>query len=277
MRLLESKWQDIKRALTLTVHLAANFGFKTETLGADSALLPIAYYLYAIDADDGYLTKAQFNADRETIRRWLISSLLKSGIWGSGLDSSLTVLRQVIRDDHDNGFPVERLYDAMRARGKSLTFNDEEIEELTDMRYGDRRTFSLLSLVFRHLDLRNYFHIDHFFPKSRFTPARLTAQGFLEEDVASLREMADSLPNLQLLAGAENQEKRAMLPADWLANFESDEKRSEYVNLHLLGEVPDNLSGFGAFFAMRRERLKTEIRMLLMRADETIGDSDARI
>ena len=268
MKLLESKWQNIKRALTLTVRLAANFGFKAETLGADSALLPIAYYLYVTKADDRYLTHAKFNADREAIRRWLISSLLKSGIWGSGLDSLLTALRHVIRDDNDNGFPVQGLRDAMRARGKSVTFNDEEIEELTYMRYGDRRTFPLLSLVFRHLDLRNHFHIDHIFPKSRFTPSRLSSQGFSEEDVASIRERANSLPNLQLLAGAENQEKRAVLPTDWLATFESDERRNEYANLHLLGNMPDNLSGFSDFFELRRKRLEREIKGLLRRGDE---------
>ena len=41
---LEDQWLDIKRTLKLTVHLASNLGFRAETLGADSALLPIAYY-----------------------------------------------------------------------------------------------------------------------------------------------------------------------------------------------------------------------------------------
>ena len=261
---LEGQWQDIKRALTLTVHLASNFGFKAETLGAESALLPIAYHLYVTNADHGYLFKTQFSKDRKTVRKWLMASLLKSGFWGSGLDSLLTALRRVIKGNHDMRLPVEELHGAMRKRGKSLVFNDEEIEELAEMRYGDRRTFSLLSLIFPHLDLRHHFHVDHFFPKSRFTLARLKPKGFSEEQVATLREKVDSLPNLQLLGGVENQEKRSMLPAEWLATFESDERRNEYVKSHLLGDVPEDLSSFESFYSARRERLQSKIRSLLM-------------
>ena len=97
MATLEGQWPRIKRALTITIELASNFGFKAETLGADSALLPIAYYLYVTEADNGYLTKSHFSSGRSSIRKWLVSSLLKTGIWGSGLDSLLTALRQVSR------------------------------------------------------------------------------------------------------------------------------------------------------------------------------------
>ena len=98
MAALENQWPRIKRALVTTIELASNFGFKAETLGADSALLPIAYYLYVTGADNGYLTKSNFTSDRTSIRQWLASGLLRTGIWGSGLDSLLTALRQVIRD-----------------------------------------------------------------------------------------------------------------------------------------------------------------------------------
>ena len=263
MATLESQWLRIKRALEMTVNLASNFGFTADTLGADSALLPIAYYLYVIEADTSYLTSSHFTADRSHIRKWLVSGLLKAGIWGSGLDSLLAALRQVIKKDHDNGFPVLELHVAMSARGKSLAFTDEEIGELTEMRYGDKRTFSLLSLLFTHLDLRHHFHIDHVFPKSRFTPARLRSEGFSEEEVSSLREMTDCLSNLQLLGGVENQEKRSMLPAAWLVTFESDEKRVEYAAMHLLGDVPAELSGFRSFYSARKDRLKSKIRDLL--------------
>ena len=98
MAVLESRWPMIKQALTLTVDLVSSFGFNSATLGADSSLLPIAYYLYTRCADNGYVVHPTFATDREAIRRWLITSLLKpSGIWGSGLDTLLTALRQVIR------------------------------------------------------------------------------------------------------------------------------------------------------------------------------------
>ena len=154
MEVLESRWSEIKDALTLTVELVSSFGFSSATLRSDSALLPIAYYLFAEQVDDRYLTDRSSEADREAIRQWLIASLLKpSGIWGSGLDTLLTALRKVIRQGHDN-FPTRELRETMRSRGKSLAFNTDEIDDLTEMRFGDKRTFSLLSLVFPHLDLR---------------------------------------------------------------------------------------------------------------------------
>lgn len=262
MEKLEDQWTDIKHALTLTVHLASNFGFTAETIGADSALLPIAYYLYATKADDGYLTKSQFAADRDSIRQWLVRGLLKAGIWGSGLDSLLTALRQVISDHHDNGFPVPEIRNEMSARGKPLTFTDEEIDDLTEMRYGDRRTFSLLSLIFNHLDLKHNFHIDHFFPQSHFTPAQLKSKGFSEDESSDLREKMNCLPNLQLLGGVENQEKHSMLPVEWLATFKPD-VRAELVNVHMLGDVPNDLSQFHDFYLARRKKLKSEIKNLL--------------
>lgn len=263
MKKLEYQWPRIKRALLLTVRLASNFGFKAETLGADSALLPIAYYLYVREENDRYLTNSDFAEDRSYVRKWLICGLLKAGIWGSGQDTLLTALRQTIREHHNNGFPINNLHNVMARRGKSLEFTDEEIDDLTELRYGDQRTFSLLSLVFNHLDLRNHFHIDHIFPKSRFTPAKLKSAGFPEEEASSMREMMNCLPNLQLLGGAENEEKRAILPIEWLESFESNERRDEYVKVHLIGDVPSDLSGFKSFYLVRRDSLKSRIEEML--------------
>lgn len=263
MEILESRWPAIKEALILTVELVSSFGFSSVNLRADSALLPIAYYLFIKQADGGYLTDHARLADREAIRKWLIASLLKpSGVWGSGLDTLLTALREVIRLSHAS-FPTVAVREIMRSRGKSLSFNDDEIDDLAEMRFGDKRTFSLLSLVFQHLDLRQHFHIDHIFPKSRFTPARLRACEIAEEDLDGLRDTADRLPNLQLLEGPENLHKRALLPAAWLRTFATDEARQNYKTTHLLGDVPERINDFDTFYEARRQRLKDKIATLL--------------
>ena len=98
MEKLEANWPGVRRALLQTVELAASFGLNGQTLRADSALLPIAYYLFEKQAPDNYVTHSQYQVDRQTIRGWLIRSLLKaSGIWGSGLDTLLTALRKTIQ------------------------------------------------------------------------------------------------------------------------------------------------------------------------------------
>lgn len=265
MAILEEQWSGIRSALIRTVELAASFGLNGQTLRADSALLPIAYYLYLREAPANFGTHSQFAEDRESIRTWLIRSLLKSsGIWGSGLDTLLTALRDVIKANGVSYFPVAEVRQAMAQRGKSLTFEPAEIDDMLDMSYGDKRTFGLLSLLFPFVDLRNQFHIDHVFPISRFTKPKLRKLGIEETNIERYILEANQLPNLQLLEGTINNEKRATMPAEWLATRHPDSTAHQhYRDKHALGDVPADLHDFETFFVERRERLKAKMTSLL--------------
>lgn len=265
MAALESKWPQIRTALVRTVELAASFGLNGQTLRADSALLPIAYSLYQRAVPDNYVTHSSFAKDRENIRRWLFRSLVKaSGIWGSGLDTLLTVLRDVLRAEGASVFPVEALATAMEARGKSLAFHAAEIEELLGLTYGERRTFPLLSMMFPFVNLRNQFHVDHVFPSARFTMAKLRRAEVPVDRIDTFQQLAQQLPNLQLLEGAANIEKQDTLPHTWLEqHFADDAARGQYRSLHLLGDVPEAILDFEKFFAARRDRMRTRLDELL--------------
>jgi hypothetical protein len=265
MAALEANWPAIRTALLRTVELAGNFGLNGQTLRADSALLPIAYYLYRQKVPPNYATHSKFAADRETIRGWLIRSLLKaSGIWGSGLDTLLTALRETIQTSGSPEFPVAQLRHVMAQRGKSLTFEPAEIEDLLHMDYGDKRIFPLLSLLFPFVDLRNQFHIDHVYPISLFTRAKLKKLGFDDEHIETLARHANDLPNLQLLEGPINNEKWAAMPGDWLAKHLPDPAAQlHYRSKHELGDLPADLRGFDAFHSARRERLRTKLLEML--------------
>lgn len=261
MEALEQRWPEVKRALKVSVQLLASFGFTEGTLRADSALLPIAYYVFHRELDDKYISQSNHKADRRAIRTWLVKSLLKvSGIWGSGLDTLLTALREVITKQGAEGFPAAELYKVMAKRGKSLDFEDEEINELVEMQYGDKRLFALMTLLFPFVGVaKNHFHIDHVFPKSRFTNAKLKEACVGEEDIGNFQEMFNCLPNLQLLEGIENIEKQAEMPADWIASAFNDAERTNYCQIHFLGEVPEALSGFKKFYNVRRDALREKI------------------
>lgn len=265
MEILEKRWRSIQASLRLTVRLVSDFGFNGETLPADSALHPIAYYLYRRQAGESFLTSHDHLSDRERIRRWMLMSLLKSGIWGSGLDTLLTEMRSVIGDSYDE-FPTDAIRRAMRSRGKPVAFDDEEIDALTELTYGDRLTFPVLSLVFNHLDLRNHFHVDHIFPKSLFRKQNLkTKYKYIADEVVDeLAGLADSLPNLQLLDGPENLDKRDTLPADWLKSFDK-KRRGRLKDQHFLNDVPREFDtkSFRAFHEARRERLRQAIVKLV--------------
>jgi hypothetical protein len=216
-------------------------------------------------ATRGWDGKVAFASDREAIRQWLVRSLLKaSGIWGSGLDTLLTALRDVIKANNQQPFPAGSLEREMEARGKSLTFAAAEIEDILSMTYGDKRLFALLSLIFPFVDLRNQFHIDHIFPISRFTARRLRKIGIPEDEIEKLGQLANELPNLQLLEGPANTEKQAAMPASWLhSRYSHESDRDHYRSIHLLGEIPHEIQGCKAFWEARRGRLRVNITSVL--------------
>ena len=265
MAILEQNWPNIRQALLETVELMDSFGFDSRTIQATNSLLPIAYYLYMKGAPRDFETSDRFLDDRKVIRGWLTRSILKeSGIWGSGLDTLLTALREVIRNSGGSEFPAAALRRVMAHRGKTLDFIEEEIEDLADMRLGDRRIFPLLTMLFPHLESRDGSDIDHVFPKSRFTPNRLKTANIADDQIETFRDRCNRLANLQLLDRSVNNEKRATLPADWLdVHCPDDQARQNYCYRHLLGDVPSEITEFTDFYSLRREKLRERITALV--------------
>ena len=265
MDMLEARWPDVKQALLLTVNLIDRFGFSRDNLSAANALLPIAYHLYRSSHGDGFLTHSSYRKDREAMRLWLIRSLLKQGTWAGGVDGVLMDLRQAISKNGSVDFPIDSVMRVMAKRDKSLAFTDEQIEDLADLRFADRRVFLLLSLLFPFLNLEHHFHIDHIFPRALFSEDDLKAADIPEDEHPSYREMMEGLPNLQLLEGSKNTEKQAMLPSDWLNKHTGDDAQTcqAYIDRHVLGELPAGLQGFKGFYEARLQCLEGRIRDVL--------------
>jgi len=265
MAILEENWSDIRTALLLATELLATFGFNSQNLRADSAILPIAYYLYTRKLDDGYLSRSEYAKDREALRQWLIKSLLKaSGIWGSGLDTLLTSLRRVLKEESDKGFPAETLSSVMASRGKSLHFVDEEIEELAELDYGGKRTFALLSLLFPGFDFSRHFHVDHIYPKGLFTASKLRKAGVPEDRIEIFKAWSNRLPNLQLLEGTINNEKRQKMPSEWYAACWPDPgARLRHLQSQGIDELPEDLVHFDDFYEQRKALLMSRIQQVV--------------
>lgn len=268
MAILQKQWKHIATALKLVVRIVADFGFSGQTLTATSAVLPLAYYLYAAKQGDGFTTQGRYEQDRQQIRGWLIRSLLKAGVWGSGLDSTLTAIRTAIHDSDKTRFPVKEIEQVMAKRGRSLRFEAPEIDDLANLVYGDKRTFAALALLFPFVDLRNEFHIDHVFPSSRFTQTRLLKAGVAADDLPRYDSQYARLANLQLLEGSANIAKKAQMPDDWLRErFPSTDARKDYQERHVLGEVPPTMSGFPSLYESRRRKLVQRLTALLGREE----------
>ncbi|MGR9438401.1 DUF262 domain-containing protein (plasmid) [Rhizobium leguminosarum] len=266
MAILESNWPKIRDAMMLAAQLLASFGFNNQNLRAESSILPIAYYLYVRKLDGSYLNRVEYAGDRENIRSWLIRSLLKaSGIWGSGLDTFLTALREKISTHAQQGFPAVQLEAVMALRGKSLAFTDVEIDELSELPYGDGRTFALLSLIFPGFDLSRHFHVDHIYPQGRFTDAQLRKAGVNEPVRQSFGDKHNRLPNLQLLEGSINNQKRQKMPHEWYALNKPDARaRKEYLAGLEIAELPEDIKDFPEFYERRKQSLRDRIVSALL-------------
>ena len=167
------------------------------------------------------------------------------------------------------GFPINEIENDMEKRDKSLEFNDEGLQELTEITIHDRAAFLLLSLLC-DVDLaKNKYDLDHIFPHVKFTLDTLRAASVPEEKHEDYKDMRDRLPNLQLLEENENKRKQAILPKDWLIQkYPEPNSRRKYTRGHLLGDVPEGLDEFEAFYEARRKRLEEKIRQLLGYAED---------
>ena len=263
MLVIRREWPQIKRCLWLARMLLDQFGLAAVNLNARSVIHPLAYYMKRRNLDATYLTATRHATDRELVRTWVVRSLLRQGIWGSGLDTLLTRLRATIKEHGGDGFPLADIEPVMRELGKSLAFDEDSVQGLLRLRYGDPNCFALLSLIYPSVDTSRR-HIDHIYPQSAFSHAKLLKAGFTAEQAARMIAGAQEIPNLQLLTPNENESKGGTMPGAWLAStYPSDKDRAAIRSFHHLGETADHLGGFEDFLRIRRQQLAREIRQRL--------------
>ena len=265
MRKVEENWRDIARSVRIAVELAAHYGLSHENLRANNSLIPIAYYIYVRNLRTDFLHSSSYAEERIAVRSWLFRSLLKRGVWGSGLDGLLMAIRSAIKTSDGVGFPHHAIEATMRRLGKGLSFDDDELDDVIDSRYGSPQSFLLLSLLYPFVDVKsNRFHVDHVFPRSQMSVRKLRQVGVPEDGMTSIRDALDRLPNLQLLEGIRNQEKSSHMPDRWLdTSFTDDATKGNHVANHDLGEIPDTQRGFLAWHDARRKRMLHRLRNLL--------------
>ncbi len=270
MHLLEQGWDTIGASLKLGAKLLASFGFSERTLGADYVLLPIAYYVRHRGLDETYLSSEAYASDRARLRAWVLRSLLKPGVWGSGQDTLLGALRKAIRDHGSAGFPVDQIEAAMAGLGKSLRFGAEEIDALLDLQYGKPRTFVTLSLLYPKFSFESEVHVDHVFPQKMFYKKSLATAGVPQGQFDDYFALMNGLPNLQLLPGKVNIQKQAVMPRDWIDGLDSGSdsaqaaaRREAYLAEHDLHGVPDSMVDFPEFYETRKARMRERLEGLL--------------
>ncbi len=259
---IEQEWDTIEKALRGAVTLVSAFGYSRDTLTANYTVIPIAYYLKSKCLPNNFDLSAQHSEDRKAIHRWLVLALVKR-VFGGVPDSVLRPMREVLSNP-SNVFPLVQIIDKFKGTNKSLVITEDDVENMLSYRYGQAYTFSTLTLLYSSFDFRNRFHIDHIHPRSHFTRAKLRNKGIPEADIEFYVESVDALPNLQLLEGIPNQEKSDTDFDVWLADkYDSQRKKTDYMNRHLIPETNHSLSSFRSFFEEREKKIKDELCSVL--------------
>jgi uncharacterized protein with ParB-like and HNH nuclease domain len=258
----EKHWEEIKLAIREVFQLVTDFGYAPNTLTSLNALLPIVYYLYKSDKVKGFCQKVGYKGEREMIKRWLHVVLLHR-IFGGQAEGVLKAIRDTVKKELAKGvqqFPASAIATRLSKTTKSISVDDEFIENLLYTQKEDRYAFPILALLFPQLDYKNRdFHLDHCHPISQFNEKRLRAKSILNDenkDYFTDWSYYNSIINLQMLDGNENKSKSDKDLRTWVEEY------SPSLRKHYLPKQID-FSNFPTFVKERMKLLSEELKNVL--------------
>lgn len=262
MTLIESEWDDIAKAMNLSIQLIASFGFNSKTLTAYNAIIPIAYFIKKNNIGDELLHSSNQIENRKLIKEWLVRALLKR-VFGGTPDNLYPVYRTIISENLGK-FPLQQLMDRYRGTNKSLSFDEETIDHLLNTQYGSAFAYMVLSLLYP-LNHNYKFHQDHIHPKKYFNNRELTKLGIVDEAKRQqYMEAFNTIGNLQLIQETENLEKNATPFKEWLYENYTGADLVNYKNMHFIPLENDlSMDEFLAFYEERRHILKSKLLKVL--------------
>jgi uncharacterized protein with ParB-like and HNH nuclease domain len=244
---IEENWEEIQKNILSATELLSSFGYKHQ-LSSAYIITSIAYFYF--------LNKIITNSDRLEAIKFIRMAQIKS-YFTTSLDRKLDTIAGIIKNN-DSFFDINK--QLQNDRNYPLYISESDIERFIDLIYGNSATFSVLQILYPNLDYKNsHFHIDHIFPKSKFTyKNKLLQQDFIGRE--------NELFNLQLLEGEANILKRAKDPEIWVEEeFGTIEaineyKRRNYIEEGLLLEW-NNIKEFEEY---RNQALVDELKRRLL-------------
>ncbi|WP_249436789.1 DUF262 domain-containing protein [Escherichia coli] len=262
---IQQQWSEIKSCIKETFILIRRFGINPQSLISKNAVIPVVYWLYKKQTSGHplYTTINLLNKnhnERSVISQWFYMVLLK-GIFGSQADALLTSIRDVMKNSlSDIHFPLEKIIDRYKGSNKDLRFDDEYIESLLNIRYGEGRCRALLHLLFPEMNPTEVFHIDHLHPRNHFSKKYLEKLDYVADSPENLSfyenpEHWDTIPNLHLLNHSQNISKQDTSLKQWLSQSSNNYSPS----MLLVSDENIEFSRFPDFYNERRSALKQRL------------------
>lgn len=263
MAIIEDNWEKSSAAMRTSIELVSKFGYNRDNLAATNTIIPIAYFIYKNGFEESILHSSHRENDRKAVKEWLARVLLK-GTFGGQPDSIYPKMRDLINANLGR-FPLAETIAHYKGSRKSISFTEDDIDNLLELQYGNAKTYSVLTLLYSGLNNAYKYHQDHIHPQSFFSKPKLRKLGISEPDIEIFLNNYNKLPNLQLLEATSNVEKSGHAFEKWLSkNFTTSESYESYLIQNLITPSQSLIfTDFLAFFEQRKLNIKNRFMQML--------------
>lgn len=254
---IKNNWENIRKAIKDTVDLLNEFGFNSENIISYVAVSPMVYYRFK---------GGNFDAESKSeLRKYIVISQVRQ-VFGAATNSALTSIREALKAAPTDSFKMGNLLKVRFTGERTLRYTSEEIDAMFDTYEIGAYTFMLLSLLYPNLKYsQKGFHQDHMHPYAGFEESKIASlklpDGSAIDDVRKdeWRRRRNTLANLQLLEGRENERKNATPLVDWIKVMANSEN-AKYMPIDSSFELSD----FEDFMDKRQKLMSDALKAILL-------------
>ena len=254
---IKKNWENIRKAIKDTVDLLNEFGFNSENIISYVAVSPMVYYRFK---------GGNFDAESKSeLRKYIVISQVRQ-VFGAATNSALTSIREALKAAPTDSFKMGNLLKVRFTGERTLRYTSEEIDAMFDTYEIGAYTFMLLSLLYPNLKYsQKGFHQDHMHPYAGFEESKIAnlklPDGSIIDDVRKdeWRRRRNTLANLQLLEGRENERKNATPLVDWIEVTANSENAK-----YMPSDSSFELSHFEDFMDKRQKLMSDALKAILL-------------
>ena len=254
---IKNNWENIRKTIKDTVDLLNEFGFNSENIISYVAVSPMVYYRFK---------GGNFDAESKSeLRKYIVISQVRQ-VFGAATNSALTSIREALKAAPTDSFKMGNLLKVRFTGERTLRYTSEEIDAMFDTYEIGAYTFMLLSLLYPNLKYsQKGFHQDHMHPYAGFEESKIAnlklPDGSIIDDVRKdeWRRRRNTLANLQLLEGRENERKNATPLVDWIKVIANSENAK-----YMPSDSSFELSHFEDFMDKRQKLMSDALKAILL-------------
>lgn len=254
---IKDNWNGIRTAVKDSVNLLNELGFNSENIISYVALTPVVYYKFKGGNFD--------TNSKSELRKYIVVAQVKQ-IFGAASNSALTNIREALKASPNECFKLSYLSSVHFTGDRNLRYTEEEIDDMFDTYEIGAYTFMLLSLLYPNLKYsQKGFHQDHMHPYTGFEGNKLDKislpDGIIMDEARKedWKRRRNTLANLQLLEGRENESKNATTLSEWLSDS-ANKENVKYLPMNVSYEVEH----FEQFLSARQELMSDALKKILL-------------